>query len=99
MGAEGRLSSDGAVGHFKRGAFLVAIPAGVPVIPMAIQGGREILAPGAFGCRPGMLRYQIGAAIPVKGYAEADAPRLAERARSAVAALYAEAAAADQHRR
>lgn len=88
MGAEGRLSPDGSVGHFKRGAFLVAIRAGVPVLPLAIQGGREILAPGALRCRPGVLRYRIGAPIPVDGYSEADAPALAERARDAVAALY-----------
>jgi 1-acyl-sn-glycerol-3-phosphate acyltransferase len=92
MGAEGRLSPDGTVGHFKRGAFLVAIRAGVPVLPLAVQGGREILAPGTFRCRPGVLRYHIGAPIPVDGYAEADAPALAERARVAVAALYAAAA-------
>lgn len=94
MGAEGRLSPDGSVGHFKRGAFLVAIRAGVPVIPLAIQGGREILAPGALRSRPGMLRYQVGAPIPVDDYTEVDAPDLAERARAAVAALYAAAAAA-----
>jgi len=91
VAAEGRLSPDGAVGHFKRGAFLVAIRAGVPVVPMAVHGGRRILRPGSLRLRSGTLRYRFGPAIPVDGLGEDDAPTLAERTRQVVAALYAEA--------
>ncbi|MEJ2207233.1 MAG: lysophospholipid acyltransferase family protein [Gemmatimonadota bacterium] len=93
VAAEGRLSPDGRVGHFKRGAFLVAIRAGVPIVPMAVQGGREILRPGSVRLRPGTLRYRFGAAIPVAGIAEDGAPALAEHTRQVVAGLVAEAAA------
>jgi 1-acyl-sn-glycerol-3-phosphate acyltransferase len=87
IGPEGRLSPDGEVGHFKRGAFLVAIRAGVPVVPLAVRGGRDILAPGSLRCRPGTLRYRLGPPIEVQGWGEPDAPALAEHARKAVAAL------------
>jgi len=90
MAAEGRLSPDGEVGRFKRGAFLVAIRAGVPVIPMAIAGGREILRPGSLRMRPGTLRYRLGNPIPSAGFSDETAPELAETARTAVAAVYFE---------
>lgn len=93
MAAEGRLSPDGEVGHFKRGAFLVAIRGGVPVVPMCVQGGRGILAPGSVQMRPGVLRYRFGPPLASQGYAEQDAAELAERARGAVARLYREEAA------
>jgi 1-acyl-sn-glycerol-3-phosphate acyltransferase len=92
IGAEGRLSPDGEVAHFKRGAFLVAIRAGVPVVPMAVHGGRQILRPGSLRLRPGTLRYRVGSPIPIEGLTEADAPALAESTRRIVASLSAEAA-------
>lgn len=92
LGAEGRLSPDGQVGHFKRGAFLVAIRAGLPVVPMAVHGGRHILRPGSLRLRPGTLTYRFGPPISIEGLAEDGAPALAESARQVVATLYAEAA-------
>jgi 1-acyl-sn-glycerol-3-phosphate acyltransferase len=87
LAAEGRLSPDGAVGHFKRGAFLVAIRAGVPVVPMAVSGGRSILPPGSLRLRPGVLTYRFGSPMSADGLSEDDAPALAEEARQAVARL------------
>ncbi len=91
MAPEGRLSADGEVGHFKRGAFLVAIRARVPVIPMCVQGGREILAPRALRMQPGVQRYRIGQPIPTVEYSDARAPELAEYTRGVVAELYRQA--------
>jgi 1-acyl-sn-glycerol-3-phosphate acyltransferase len=88
VGAEGRLSPDGEVGHFKRGAFLIAIRARVKVLPISVQGGREILAPGSLRLRPGVLRYRIGPPIETTGLDERAAPDLAESTRGRVAALY-----------
>lgn len=90
VAAEGRLSPDGEVGHFKRGAFLVAIRAGVPVVPMVVAGGRRILRPGSLRLRPGVLSYRFASPIGVDGLTEDDAPKLAEQARHAVARLLAD---------
>ncbi|MCG6955059.1 MAG: 1-acyl-sn-glycerol-3-phosphate acyltransferase [Gemmatimonadetes bacterium] len=89
VAAEGRLSPGGEVGHFKRGAFLVAIRAGVPVVPMTVWGGRSILRPGSLRLRAGMLTYRFGSPISVDGLTEDDAPAMAEEARRAVARLLA----------
>lgn len=91
VAAEGRLSPDGEVGHFKRGAFLVAIRAGVPVVPMAVSGGRSILRPGSLRLRAGVLTYRFGSPISVDGLTEEGAPALAEEARQAVTRLLADA--------
>ena len=37
---EGTRSVDGRVGRFKKGSFLVAINAGLPVVPVSISGSR-----------------------------------------------------------
>lgn len=41
---EGTRSLDGQVKSFKHGAFTLALETGAPVVPIAIHGGREIIA-------------------------------------------------------
>lgn len=88
LAAQGRVSPTEGVAHFKRGAFLIAIRASVPILPMAVRGGREILAPRSCALRPGVLRCRFGSPIPTTGLSDADAPLLAERAREVVEAMY-----------
>ncbi len=45
---EGTRSRDGEVGHFKAGAFRVAVDKDVPVVPIAIDGTRKILPKGSW---------------------------------------------------
>jgi 1-acyl-sn-glycerol-3-phosphate acyltransferase len=40
---EGTRSTDGGIGFFKRGAFQLAIQAGVPILPVVIDGTTDIL--------------------------------------------------------
>lgn len=40
---EGTRSATGKLGAFKRGAFQLAVDAGVPVVPIAVKGTRELL--------------------------------------------------------
>jgi 1-acyl-sn-glycerol-3-phosphate acyltransferase len=84
---QGRVSPDGGVCHFKRGAFLVAIRAGVPIVPVGIGGGADILAPRSLRMRPGVLSYRVGEPISTVGRTEADAPSLADHAREIVTQL------------
>ena len=42
---EGTRSRTGRLGFFKRGAFQLAVKAHVPVIPVAVRGTRDIIAP------------------------------------------------------
>lgn len=87
---EGKLSPDGQVGRFKRGAFLVAIRAQIPVVPVAVDGGHAILPPGSLRMRPGTLRYRFGAPLDTGGLVEDDAPALAARCQSIVTDMHAE---------
>ena len=43
---EGRISPDGTIGEFKDGAFIIAVTAQVPVVPVAIHGTGRIWPPG-----------------------------------------------------
>lgn len=45
---EGTRSRDGTLGHFKAGAFRVAVDKEVPVVPIAIDGTRKILPKGSW---------------------------------------------------
>lgn len=40
---EGTRSKDGKVGRFKEGAFLIAQRAKVPIVPIVIEGSKDIL--------------------------------------------------------
>jgi 1-acyl-sn-glycerol-3-phosphate acyltransferase len=84
---EGTRSKDGTVGPFKGGALQLAIEAGVPVLPVAIEGAGRVLPPSGFRVRPGTIVVRIGAPIETAGMASQDRNALAQRARDAVVAL------------
>jgi 1-acyl-sn-glycerol-3-phosphate acyltransferase len=52
---EGSRSLDGAVGHFKPGAFRLAVARSVPVLPVTITGGYELWPPSRTLPRPGRI--------------------------------------------
>lgn len=79
--------SRGAVGPFKGGAFQVAIAAGVPVVPIAIEGSGAVLPPSGFRVRPGVIRVRFGEPLSTDGLCEDDRATLARQAREAVLAL------------
>jgi 1-acyl-sn-glycerol-3-phosphate acyltransferase len=84
---EGTRSRDGNVGTFKGGLFQVAIEAGVPVVPVAIEGSGAVLPSGGFRVRPGTIRVHFGAPLPTTGLKSTDRNALARRARDAVVDL------------
>jgi 1-acyl-sn-glycerol-3-phosphate acyltransferase len=49
---EGTRSRDGELKAFYRGAFWLAVRAGVPVVPVVVEGTGSILAKGKLGIRP-----------------------------------------------
>jgi 1-acyl-sn-glycerol-3-phosphate acyltransferase len=66
---------------FRLGAFLAAVEAGVPVVPIAIRGTRSILRGGQWRPRPGRVSVTIGAPIAPDGSDFAAAVRLRDAAR------------------
>ena len=84
---EGTRSQTGALLPFKRGPFLMAIKAQVPVVPVAVQGGTASMRKGSPFIRPVTVTVKIGAPIPTKGMDLADRERLADQVRAAVEGL------------
>ncbi len=84
---EGTRSRDGSVGRFKSGAFRAAIAAGVPVVPVAVEGSGRVMPPDGFRIRPGPIRLVFGRPVPTDHLAMADRHELARRAADAVRRL------------
>jgi 1-acyl-sn-glycerol-3-phosphate acyltransferase len=80
---EGTRTKDGALLPFKRGAFILAAKAGVPIVPFTINGSRAINPRNRIELRPGIIRITFGAPIEVAGVPEAE---MMERVRVAIAA-------------
>jgi 1-acyl-sn-glycerol-3-phosphate acyltransferase len=79
---------DGRVGRFKAGSFLLAIEAGLPVVPLAVIGTREVMPKGRLRTEPADVKLIIHDPIPPPALVAPtvrDAKALAERARDIVA--------------
>lgn len=82
---EGTRSPDGTLGRFKGGIFMMAIEAGLPVLPIAIDGSRAVMAKGRLTTRPGRVTLRVLEPIPTAGLSREAARDLAERVRLAIA--------------
>jgi 1-acyl-sn-glycerol-3-phosphate acyltransferase len=83
---EGGRSAEGLRG-FKEGAAYIAIKAGVPVVPIAIIGMRELLPMGSIHLRSGRVQVRVGDPIPTVGMTIKDRDELTGRLRREVASL------------
>jgi 1-acyl-sn-glycerol-3-phosphate acyltransferase len=88
---EGTRSSDGSVGPFKRGSFLLAMDASVPVIPVSLIGVKRRIPRGALSLSKGTVRLEILPAVPVSGKSPEEAATLASEVRDKVARACASA--------
>jgi len=84
---EGTRSRTGHLLPFKKGGFIMAIEAQVPIVPVAVQGGRDAMRKGSAFVRPVHVSVRIGAPIPTKGLTMADRDDLIARVRAEVQRL------------
>ena len=75
---------------FMKGAFLLAIEAGVPVVPVALVGLIGVMDERSKVARPGAVRLVLGAPIETAGLTRRDAGALCARVQAAVDALLSE---------
>jgi len=86
---EGTRSRTGDLLPFKRGPFLMALKAQVPVIPVAIQGGTASMQKGSPIVRPVTVSVRIGAPVETRGMEMGDREKLADLVRARVQELLA----------
>jgi HAD superfamily hydrolase (TIGR01490 family) len=65
---EGTRSATPALGRFKKGAFHVAMQAGVPVVPIVIRNAGELMWRGASTVREGTVQITVLPPIPTDGW-------------------------------
>jgi len=65
---EGTRSADGRLLPFKKGTFVMAIRAGVPVVPVSIVGAQDLLRKGEWSVHPGEVTIRFGPAVDVSPY-------------------------------
>ncbi len=83
---EGTRSPTGELLPFKKGAFVLALEAGAPIVPVSITGGTSVLTKGSLRIRPGVVRITIGAPIETAGMTLGDRDRLMALVRGQIAA-------------
>jgi 1-acyl-sn-glycerol-3-phosphate acyltransferase len=84
---EGTRSRTGELLPFKKGGFLMAIEAQVPIVPVAVTGGRDAMRKGSAFVRPVTVSVRIGQALPTAGLSFDDRDALIERVRGEIGAL------------
>lgn len=76
---EGTRSPDGSIRPLKKGIFVVAIEAGVPIVPVALEGTYKVMPKNTFRVRPAEIKVAIGEPISTAEYAYEDRERLAQK--------------------
>lgn len=61
---EGTRSPGAAVGEFKKGAFRIAMEAGVPIVPICLHDARDVLPRGGWLMRAGTVRVTVMDPVP-----------------------------------
>jgi 1-acyl-sn-glycerol-3-phosphate acyltransferase len=83
---EGTRGTEYPLRQFKKGAFVLAIDAQVPVVPVVIHGSIEVLPRGSFWVRAGRVNVHFLEPVPSTGLVYEDRNVLAARVRDRMAA-------------
>ena len=83
---EGTRSPDGRLQEFKKGAVMMAIKAGVPIVPMACSGAHRIMEKNSLVIHPGEIVVEFLEPIDASKYSLEERDILNERVSMAMAA-------------
>ena len=93
---EGTRSRSGMMAKFKGGSIMLAMQAGLPIVPISVIGSRHVMKKGELTTRPGRVRLIVHEPIVTPANAEpsvAEVRELADRIRGVIRpAVEAEAA-------
>ena len=96
---EGGRSADDTLQEFREGAAYIAIKAGVPAVPIAMTGTREVLKMGSMQIMSGLVKLRIGDPIPTAHLTLRDRSTLIQTLREKVAELLLESTSEPQKTR
>jgi len=86
---EGTRSRTADLLPFKKGGFIMAIKAQAPIVPVAVQGGRDAMEKGRAFIRPATVSIRIGEPIETAGLGLGDRVARIDRTRARIAELLA----------
>src|SRR5262249_60232555 len=75
---------------FKKGGFIMAIKGGAPIVPVAVQGGRDSMRKGSWIIRPVTVSVRIGEPIETNACRLDDRDQLIAATRHRIEALLAQ---------
>ena len=81
---EGTRSRDGKLLRFKKGGFLLAAQSNRAIVPVTINGSRQVLPAGAWQLRRGIVEVIIGEPISVDGFGPGTLRHLSNQVRQAI---------------
>jgi 1-acyl-sn-glycerol-3-phosphate acyltransferase len=81
---EGTRSWDGELLPMKRGAFILAVQAGRPIVPLAVYGAQRALPRGRAVVARGTIEVEFRPAVSTEGFTEDRRESLAERVAAAL---------------
>jgi len=85
---EGTRSRDGKLRPFKGGSFYLAVQAGVPIVPITLNGTRHVHEPDTLHVRSGGTEMIIHPPISTAGLTSQDVDSLSTRVRSCIASRF-----------
>ena len=87
---EGTRSRDGRLLPFKKGAFMMAIDAGVPIVPVSISGSTKIMPKGEIKIFPSTIYITVHEPISTKAYSKENIAVLINETRAKVISALSE---------
>ena len=81
---EGTRSPDGNIGEFKKGGFVLAFDAGVPIVPVVLNGTWTIMSKDSLKITPGNVTLSILSNVNVTDYSKTDKPLLIKDVRKKI---------------
>ncbi len=87
---EGTRSPDGRLLPFKKGAFMMAMEAGVPIVPVTISGGSRIMPKGEIRLTPSTVVITVHEPIPTTSYSKDNVAELMRLTRAKILSALSE---------
>jgi 1-acyl-sn-glycerol-3-phosphate acyltransferase len=94
---EGTRSVDGRLQGFKKGGFVLAVDAGVPTIPLIIEGTHEIMPKGRWLIHPRQVHIRLLPAVDSSQYNRKSKDALLARVHEEMSAALEHGETGDRH--